>query len=197
MGKLEEAKQRQTKSIETRIETRRLFVKNYTYFPNDFLDNVHLFSSSEVKIISFAIFSGVRPFGYNDLQCKTGISKSTVYEVVGALCERKILLISNNPTPSQIKNLCASLIFPNITIGKVNKENLNDLAVNFPACAWCDCFSAKMQQHHYPIAKADGGTDTVSICPNCHSSYHALIDEKRFIIKPEWHYSGEYKYELE
>jgi len=44
-------------------------------------------------------------------------------------------------------------------------------------CAWCLCSTVTLAFHHYPIAKADGGADTVGICNNCHSEYHYLLSQ--------------------
>ena len=41
-------------------------------------------------------------------------------------------------------------------------------------CEWCNNKVAILQEHHYPVLRKDGGTETVSICPNCHYTYHHL-----------------------
>jgi hypothetical protein len=41
-------------------------------------------------------------------------------------------------------------------------------------CEWCSCRTAWTHAHHYPVMRADGGTETVNICPNCHTEFHAL-----------------------
>lgn len=41
-------------------------------------------------------------------------------------------------------------------------------------CEWCECLTTAIQEHHYPISKKDGGTETVKICPNCHYEFHCL-----------------------
>ncbi len=38
-------------------------------------------------------------------------------------------------------------------------------------CAWCGQ-SGSAIDHHYPLQKRDGGTETVKICPNCHQFVH-------------------------
>lgn len=42
-------------------------------------------------------------------------------------------------------------------------------------CEWCGRYSYVLHKHHFPISRAEGGTDTVCICPNCHSTYHAVL----------------------
>ena len=41
-------------------------------------------------------------------------------------------------------------------------------------CQWCGSRTLLLHRHHYPISGAEGGTETVNICPNCHTEYHAL-----------------------
>ena len=41
-------------------------------------------------------------------------------------------------------------------------------------CAWCGCITTTLHDHHYPVQKSKGGTETVSICSNCHTEYHVL-----------------------
>lgn len=42
-------------------------------------------------------------------------------------------------------------------------------------CEWCNSMELTLEEHHYPIPASLGGTDTVYICPNCHSAYHHAI----------------------
>jgi len=39
-------------------------------------------------------------------------------------------------------------------------------------CAWCLRQSPVMHSHHWPIARRDGGAETVEICPTCHATAH-------------------------
>ncbi len=39
-------------------------------------------------------------------------------------------------------------------------------------CEWCGNKTNIIHEHHYPVPKRLGGTDTVSICPNCHYEFH-------------------------
>jgi hypothetical protein len=41
-------------------------------------------------------------------------------------------------------------------------------------CEWCRCNTAWLHAHHFPVPRAQGGTETVAICPNCHIEFHAL-----------------------
>ena len=41
-------------------------------------------------------------------------------------------------------------------------------------CDWCGNYSYVLHEHHYPIMRSEGGTDTVHICPNCHCAFHIV-----------------------
>lgn len=41
-------------------------------------------------------------------------------------------------------------------------------------CEWCNSLTVALQKHHYPALKSQGGTETVSICANCHFEFHQL-----------------------
>ena len=45
-------------------------------------------------------------------------------------------------------------------------------------CEWCGKESYVLQKHHYPVPYHLGGKDTVNICPNCHYTYHAVMEDK-------------------
>lgn len=42
-------------------------------------------------------------------------------------------------------------------------------------CEWCNKKTLVIHEHHFPIEKRMGGTETVKICPTCHAEYHLLI----------------------
>lgn len=49
-------------------------------------------------------------------------------------------------------------------------------------CVWCKEKSRSMENHHWPIGREQGGTETVRICEYCHKEYHAL--ERSKVFKP-------------
>lgn len=53
-------------------------------------------------------------------------------------------------------------------------------------CEWCESQTYILHSHHFPIAKKDGGKNTVEICANCHSEFHWLVD--RYHYKPDEEY---------
>lgn len=44
-------------------------------------------------------------------------------------------------------------------------------------CSWCGSLTYRLHAHHYPVPRQDGGTETVSICANCHGEYHHLVGD--------------------
>lgn len=41
-------------------------------------------------------------------------------------------------------------------------------------CAWCGKKTTVIHKHHYPVPKANGGTQIVEICSDCHAEFHSL-----------------------
>lgn len=62
-------------------------------------------------------------------------------------------------------------------VEKLKGKKMKGLGFGSKTCEWCDVFTSVLHKHHYPVPKAQGGTDTVSICPNCHHEFH--YNEKR------------------
>ncbi len=53
-------------------------------------------------------------------------------------------------------------------------------------CQWCKSQTYRLNAHHFPIAKKDGGKETVDICANCHSEFHWLVDHYHYKVKEEY-----------
>ena len=51
-------------------------------------------------------------------------------------------------------------------------EGYSQLPYAWNTCDWCKGDVVVLEEHHYPIQAKDGGTETVSICPNCHATFH-------------------------
>lgn len=49
-------------------------------------------------------------------------------------------------------------------------------------CEWCGYAGPAMNEHHYPVSAADGGKETVTICPNCHQEFHALLESRLYEV---------------
>lgn len=72
-------------------------------------------------------------------------------------------IVENNFTYEEIKEIVIK-----------EKENAKFL------CEWCGCKCNILNEHHYPIPKSKGGTETVKICPNCHTEFHA-VEQRKFV----------------
>lgn len=55
----------------------------------------------------------------------------------------------------------------------------------FDICDWCQAETYSLHKHHYPIKRSKGGQRTVSICPNCHYEFHALMEKDIFYPNKE------------
>ena len=51
-------------------------------------------------------------------------------------------------------------------------KNNNLIFLGKDKCEWCGYTTYKLEKHHYPIPKSEGGNKTVKICSNCHSEFH-------------------------
>lgn len=45
-----------------------------------------------------------------------------------------------------------------------------------PRCSWCGSQTFRLQHHHYPIPRSEGGLDIIPICASCHDEYHFLLE---------------------
>lgn len=64
---------------------------------------------------------------------------------------------------------------------QIRDNVLNADIKNMKVCKWCGGKSIVLQKHHYPIPRAKGGTETVSVCPNCHYGFHYLENQLRVV----------------
>ena len=80
---------------------------------------------------------------------------------------------------SRIKKKLIKLGYINKKVYSIEelKEKTIQLSHKGKKCEWCGKECYILQQHHYPIPARDGGTKTVSICPNCHYTFHLLEGE--------------------
>lgn len=61
------------------------------------------------------------------------------------------------------------------------QKNLKGFGVGYKECQWCGIKTIAIEEHHYPIPACKGGTETVSICPTCHSEYHRMTDAPSWV----------------
>ena len=127
-------------------------VKIYT---NDYY---YPFNLSMTEKFYLAIFQKCNDITKTDIIMQTQLSKVTVNRIKKKLENLKLLdtqeFDANSAKEFTIKNSHKGL-----------------------KCEWCGKESYVLQQHHYPIPRSKGGTETVNICPNCHYTYHSLIKE--------------------
>lgn len=94
----------------------------------------------------------------------------------------EFLAISNSKLASSFEKL-RKLGY--ISESKLSYEQIKEIVLKEKenakfVCEWCGCKCNILNEHHYPIPKSKGGTETVKICPNCHAEFHSV--EQRKII---------------
>jgi hypothetical protein len=67
-------------------------------------------------------------------------------------------------------------------VDKLKQKNLQGLGFGTEICLWCKIKTSVLHQHHYPVPKSEGGTETVGICPNCHHEYHYNISSIKLTL---------------
>lgn len=65
-------------------------------------------------------------------------------------------------TPYEIQNI-------------LSKKHLDGRGIGDKTCPWCNGKTIVLHEHHFPVPKSLGGTDTIFICPGCHYEYHHLV----------------------
>jgi hypothetical protein len=81
------------------------------------------------------------------------------------------LLVKVPATPEQIKEMICQ-----------KQPQAFKASVFTNTCEWCECQTGYLHEHHYPVRRSQGGIETVSICPNCHSEYHTLEHLGAYLI---------------
>ena len=56
----------------------------------------------------------------------------------------------------------------------MKSKDMSGLGFGELTCEWCKVNTSVLHEHHYPIPKSKGGTETVAICPNCHHEFHSM-----------------------
>ncbi len=49
-----------------------------------------------------------------------------------------------------------------------------------PHCPWCKSPTRRTHDHHWPLTRQEGGTETVAICHPCHVDYHAIARRETY-----------------
>jgi hypothetical protein len=118
-----------------------------------------------VGALGYMVHKNILPSATN-LSDQIGLSVRRVHEILRELSKAR--LVHKNPV---IEESDAVLLLK-------DKNSGTGLSVAALHCTWCRTATVRLHEHHYPVRKKDGGTETVSICPNCHSEFHALTDDK-------------------
>jgi len=67
--------------------------------------------------------------------------------------------------------------------GAINRKTISDCDAfallnkqHATGCLFCGYSRSFLDKHHYPVRACSGGTETISICSNCHREFHQLTD---------------------
>jgi len=63
------------------------------------------------------------------------------------------------------------------------KKRLKGRGAGIYTCLWCEVKTPVLEEHHFPISKAEGGKEIVSICANCHREYHHLLSSPVYVYE--------------
>lgn len=126
---------------------------------------------------------------------------SSVLILLVEIFYRKYLGIEINPNPKKEKNYHSINIL--IKEGFLKKQTRQDVytikdfiianhkaqykekqidIINESYCEWCNIDTFILHKHHFPLPRSKGGVETVKICPNCHYSFHNIVDNDELEI---------------
>lgn len=77
------------------------------------------------------------------------------------------LLCRHAPDPHSIQSALSSKAGQSLRFGK-------------ETCSWCGGTTFALEDHHFPVSRADGGTETVRVCANCHREYHWMMERATY-----------------
>lgn len=90
---------------------------------------------------------------------------------------------------NSIRKLCQLKYISKDKYGDISKllksKNMSGLGFGNLVCEWCKVKTTVLNNHHYPILKSKGGTETISICSNCHNEFHYYTNTIK-IIHPKF-----------
>ena len=109
--------------------------------------------------------NGDEVVSYREVAEHCEMSAATAHRAVHSLAQRKLIVPHKGWTPGGAKAILEHKV----------GQTFNPETTGTKVCRWCSGQAIVLHDHHYPVAKADGGTETVAICPNCHAEYHELV----------------------
>ncbi len=156
--------------------------------PDEFFDiAVKECSGSEIKLLGRLIYKQITEnklwhvLATKELAQETSLCEKNVNECIKSL-EDNNWIKTRNLEDSEILSLLE------------NKEQVQlTKSGAFPEyrCWWCKGISYVLRQHHYPIPKSEGGTDTIDICGSCHAEFHFLKTLKIYSLTKRMRSSNE------
>lgn len=124
------------------------------WIPKEILSNVNLNMTEKIYLAIFNQYNKNMVFTENLMQHT--VSYSSVVRVRNRLMALNLI---ENPFTKDAVNA---------------KEWVLHNTDEGDTCEWCGKKYPLLETHHFPIPKCAGGTETVQICPNCHSAFHYI-----------------------
>lgn len=130
---------------------------------NHIVDNLRL-DPYEFQILNILI-NEKDILSLSDICKKVSFSKSKVIKTISCIEKKGYITIQE-----KISDLTAYSM-------------LKDTNIHKTGCLFCGYNKSFLDEHHYPIRAKDGGTNTISICSNCHREFHYITDySKKYVI---------------
>ena len=131
---------------------------------------------------------------YTRIACKVGTKGAVVYQAICDLQENNIEATTQNIhdyigflSSKIIQNNLIKLKKANLISNNMETEEIKNMVISGEyknkKCEWCGDYSMVLNEHHYPIPRSEGGTETVSICPNCHYGFHYLENQVKVVAR--------------
>lgn len=106
------------------------------------------------------------PISVRELASRCNMSIGSVVRAKQGLVDKGLVAVSGGMTATEAMAWC-----------QIKQGQVVGHTPSLRQCKWCKGETLIFHEHHFPISKQEGGAETVSICPNCHHEYHALISD--------------------
>ena len=91
-----------------------------------------------------------------------GVSKQAISKMISSLISKGFLISGSSYSDQEV-------------FEKMKNK------IHVCGCIFCGYSKSTLDEHHYPVRSKDGGTDTISLCANCHREFHEIADHNRYL----------------
>lgn len=111
----------------------------------------------EFNLLSI-LLNNSNPISLSGLEKKVSFSKGKILKTIQSLKDKDLIVIDENISDKEVFNALSN--------GRLHKKG----------CMFCGYDKSFLDKHHYPIRAKYSGTQTISICSNCHREFHYMAD---------------------